>query len=324
MVTRLIRDVRDQIFGDKLVVATLGNFDGVHLGHQRLIERVLSWKEKLGETSGGRQVKSVVISFFPPPATFINKSVLLSQITSVREKYLIFDQYQIDYMCLLRFNAQLAGSSAERFVSDVLLKQLNIAVLVIGDDAGVGQRREGDSGFIAKKFRAAGREAEIVPLLDVNGEKISSRRIRSCLEMGDIKQVNQFLGRPFTLSGRVVMDQRRGAGLGFPTANLYLPGQMLPRFGVYVTTVLLGDRKYPSVTNVGIRPTFSAVVPVVETHILDFKSEQFYGERITVEFHKYIREELKFSNKQGLILQIEQDIQRARQTFAKMCPSNSQ
>lgn len=326
MAVRLIRDVRPETFGDKLVIATLGNFDGLHLGHQRLLGRVSDKKISLMESErlnpGQREVRSVLISFYPPPAAFIKRELVFSQLMSVREKCLLLDDFQIDYFYLVRFSAQLAEMSARQFVSEVLMQQLNVAILIMGEDAGIGKGREGNSSFIADQFKVAGREAKIVSLLELNGEKVSSRRIRSCLEMGDIRQVNQFLGRPFALSGRVVKDQTRGTKLGFPTANLRPANRVLPRFGVYVTTTELQGQRWPSLTNVGVRPTFSPSFPVVETHLLDFQARQLYGQRIKVEFHKHLRDELKFSSQQGLSAQIEQDLKRARQIIEKMKLNN--
>ena len=315
MTIEVLRDIDPALFRDKSVVAALGNFDGVHLGHQALFERLLALQKRHAESSE-LSVKSMVVSFFPPPTVVLNKEARLAQLMTVRQKVMLLDDLGVDYLCLLRFNRNLAEISAERFVTDVLIGQLNIAALVLGEDAGVGNRREGDAEFIASAFKRGGRVVDIAPLLEVNGEKVSSRRIRSCLEMGDIRQVNQFLGRPFTLTGRVARDARRGASLGFPTANIYPFGQLLPRYGVYATLTRLNDEVLPSVTNVGMRPTFTAVRPAVETHLLDFDTSEFYGQRIDVEFYRHLRDERKFLNKQGLVAQIEQDILKAREVLS--------
>ncbi len=287
-------------------VATIGNFDGVHRGHQAVIAQLHEQADALG-------CSATVITFEPLPHEYFLGDQAPGRLTPLREKLVLFDRLGIDQLLCLPFNASLANLSAEDFIQQVLVDGLHIRRLVVGDDFRFGKGRSGDFALLQRAGRAQGFEVvDTRTHVCDEGERISSTRIRKALAQGDFALAEQLLGRPFTMSGRVIHGDKRGRTIGFPTANIRANHPVSPLRGVFAVHVEgLGN----GVANVGTRPTFDGKHYLAEIHLLDFTGD-LYGQRITVQWQKKLRDERKFDNFQALVAQIEKDIAAARQYFA--------
>ncbi|MBI4328941.1 MAG: bifunctional riboflavin kinase/FAD synthetase [Chloroflexi bacterium] len=285
-------------------VLTLGTFDGVHVGHRRLVEAVV------GEATR-RGLHSVVLTFNVPPRAILYPETRVLQLSSLSERLALLRELGVDAVVPLTFDRDLASLSAREFVT-LLVENLRVRHLVTGPDFALGHNREGDVAALT----ALGEELDytvqvIQPLLD-DGGRVSSTSIREALRAGDIERTNRFLGRPFLLSGTVARGHARGKGLGFPTANVAIsPERAVPADGVYATRLLLRGESFPSVTNVGDNPTFGDAERSVEVHVLDFDRD-IYGAEVGIEFVQRLRGEVKFSTVDALLDQIREDVERAR------------
>ena len=288
-------------------LATIGNFDGVHLGHQSLLSALGAKRAELGAGS------SCLISFNPHPAVVLGAASALPKITTLRQKLEIIGKHGVDALYLIRFTQEFAKLSAEQFVSKVLLEQLKVDYLVIGPDATVGQGRQGTATFIKEMFGRAGKECHIVPFHSVSRTKISSGDIRKAISAGELDKVQALLGRNYALDTIVIPGEKRGATLGFRTANLRVAEQVVPATGVYATRLTVNGRNLDSVTNVGFRPTFgSSQLLTVEAHVFEL-NENIYGQRVSLEFVSRLRAERKFNSVDELKAQIVEDSRQAKE-----------
>lgn len=283
---------------------TIGVFDGVHLGHQHLIKRL---KKQAAE----RELLSGVVTFRGHPEEVLYPQMELTFLTSLEERISLIQNLGVEFIAVLSFTAEIAQLSARQFIS-LLKEQLRMQGLVIGPDFALGRGREGN----ATVLKALGQELDFtvtsVPQLTVEGQLVSSTRIRETLSRGDIKQVARLLGRHFTLSGVVVTGGERGRVLGFPTANIAPePGRALPADGVYVTWAQVDSKLYRAVTNIGIRPTFGGGERTIETYVLDFNGD-LYGRKVALQFIERVRGEIQFATPEELQQQIDSDVERAR------------
>ena len=298
------------------VTAAVGNFDGIHCGHQQLLVRLKEKKLEYARRHPGLQVCSVLVSFYPHPDAVLNKSEPPAALMTLRQKLEILAEKGVDVLLLKRFTASLGRMTAADFVEQCLIRSLNVNCLIIGPDARVGYRREGDAEFIRACMQQHGRETEIVPFAAEGGEKISSGRLRSCVKRGDLAAVKRGLGRNYALGGRVAAGDGRGRKLGFPTANLHVRGQAVPGLGIYAGYALINGEKHPAAINIGIRPTFGQNSVLVEAHLIGFAGENLYGKRMELEFVERLRDENKFNSAAELCMQINTDIQRAKEILA--------
>jgi riboflavin kinase/FMN adenylyltransferase len=287
------------------VSATLGNFDGVHLGHQKILKQL---KEKSGET--------FLISFYPHPALVLGKEKEVRHLTSLRQKIAILKKYELSGLWLMHFTKQLSQVSAADFVDLYLDKQFHAQQLVIGEDARIGKGGEGNAKWLAEYFKKKGRNAEVVPFALENKIKIGSQSIRMYLLDGEVKSAERLLGRPYSIIGRVAAGKRIGKRLGFPTANISIRRQLLPKNGIYVTVSVVKGELYQSVTSVGVNPTFPGGEVTVETHLLDYQGSDFYREICEVFFIERLRDEQKFADSELLKDQIKKDINLARKSLS--------
>lgn len=291
----------------------IGNFDGVHLGHRRLFEKLLQLKAQ----SSGRVI---ALSFYPHPSVKLGRIAQIPKITSLRQKLLALSQIGVEQLCLIHFTMAFSRLSTIEFIEQVLIRQLNIAALVIGQDARVGRGGEGTSEIILQALKQRGRACEIVELFDSAGQKVSSRRIRQAISVGQVMAARSLLGRPFALDARVVRGDGRGQSINVPTANLHTSSQVLPAIGVYACRMRLAGHSYMAVTNVGTRPTFGGHAVRAETHVIDAPPEienyLRYGVRCQVEFIERLRDEQRFDSVLALTKQIAQDIACARRVLA--------
>jgi len=291
-------------------IATIGNFDGVHLGHRGVIERLRREGERL-------QLPICVVLFEPQPREFFDPNHAPPRLMRLREKVDRLSELPVDHLLILRFNQALAQMLPEAFIKEILVDALKLRYLVIGDDFRFGRQRAGDF----KGLRAAGSQYgfEVVdtPSVMMEGERVSSTLIREALTQGQLERAARLLGKPYEVCGRVIHGQKRGRTLGFPTANLLLQRKNTPVHGVFAVTMRgLGEHAIPGVANVGVRPTVTGNETILlETHLLDFKGD-LYGKRVEVEFHSKLREERRFKDLLALKAQIELDIIAARTFFA--------
>lgn len=291
-------------------VATIGNFDGVHLGHRAVIERLVAEGRRL-------RLPVCVVLFEPQPREFFDPVGAPPRLMRLREKVDRLSELPVDYTLILRFNRVLAALAPEAFIQEILIQALNIGFLVVGDDFRFGQRRAGDFHLLQSYGARAGFAVADTPSVVIDGERVSSTLIREALLAGDLERAARLLGKPYEICGRIIHGRKRGRVLGFPTANLLMQRKNTPVQGVFAVTMRgLGEKPLPGVANVGSRPTVTGnETMLLETHLLDFSGD-LYGKRVEVEFHQKIRDERRFGGISELRAQIEQDIQAARAFFA--------
>jgi riboflavin kinase/FMN adenylyltransferase len=285
-------------------IVTLGNFDGFHLGHQALLARVKTQAATLG-------LPTVLMLFEPQPKEFFARqqgdASVRARLTRFSEKYRLARAVGIDYLYVLRFDQALGSLSAPAFVRDILVEQLGAKVVVVGDDCRFGAGRLGDFSLL---HRLSARYAYMpiqIPAIMVQGERVSSTRIRALLQGGEVASAAQLLGRPYAVFGKVVSGDQRGRLLGFPTANVPMHRERVVFTGVFAVRVTVGDAVYHGVANVGVRPTFQGAGVLLEVHVLDFKGD-LYGQRVCVEFLQKLREEKRFAGVEALVAQIKRDV----------------
>ncbi len=300
------------------VVVTIGNFDGVHLGHQRILALAVEQARQAGGTS-------VAFTFKPHPQISLRPEKELHLLCSYEEKLRLIEASGIDIAIEQPFSREFSTTDPEQFFSEVLIKRLNAVAIVVGYDFGFGKGRGGHLSVLEDLCRKAGVRLTVVQAQQNGGEVVSSSRIRTHLLAGEVDIATRLLGREFSYTGVVVRGEGRGRKIGFPTANLRLEHKLVLPWGVYATRAVLDDgRSLPSVTNIGVRPTFKTpegekpsrheieFPALIETHILD-ASLDLYGRSLEVQFVKRIREERKFPGVEALKLQISDDVAQARQ-----------
>ena len=292
---------------DAPVWLTIGNFDGVHLGHQALLADLI----RLARQDNTR---SVLLSFSPNPKVFFSgeKGFYLS---TPGEKTALLSRLGIDDVLIIAFEQKLANMAATDFMAE-LTRRINLKGLVVGEDFVFGHNRQGTTEVLAEFCEKQGIPFVVFPELMMDGEPVSSTRIRRALNDGKVDEARRLLGRPYAMCAKVISGEQIGKSIGVPTANLELdPDKFLPKRGVYATIAHLREKDYPAVTNVGVRPTFSEQEIVsVETLILDF-NDDIYGEELRVEFIQCLRPEQKFDSVQALTQQIEKDKLITRRIF---------
>ncbi|NMT65509.1 bifunctional riboflavin kinase/FAD synthetase [Marinobacter orientalis] len=289
-------------------VATIGNFDGVHLGHQTIIDQVHEKALELG-------VPSVVMVFEPQPREFFQGREAPPRLTAFRQKFESLLASGIDIVLCLRFNERFRSYSGMGFIEDVLIDGLGVRHLVVGDDFRFGCDRAGDFALLREVGEKRGFTVENTRTVTVDGERVSSTRIRNVLAENRIEEAEALLGHPFRIRGRVVYGRQLGREIGAPTANLLLP-QMPPLRGVYVISATLEDgRVVDGVANIGLRPTVDGKQPSLEVHLFDFAGT-LYGQRLDVVFRHALRDEVKFDSVDDLKQQIARDFDDARAWIA--------
>lgn len=283
----------------------LGNFDGVHIGHQKLINTLL-------DECKSKKLQSCVYTFINHTIPIISNESSLQYITNLDMKKRIFQNLAVDILILDEFNQKLMALSPEEFVSNVLVKMLNCKTAIVGFDYRFGYKAEGDITLLKKFGKKYGFEVIVVDAVMMKKEKVSSSHIRNYLKGGNIKSANAFLGRCFSLYSKVIHGDSRGTKLGYPTANISVdPLQIIPKSGVYATLVKVDDKIYMGATSIGTKPTFDAKSQSVETFILDYHGD-LYNKYIEIKFVEMLRSEFKFENPQALIKQIDKDIEQVK------------
>jgi riboflavin kinase/FMN adenylyltransferase len=291
---------------DRETVLTIGVFDGVHRGHCHLLRRLVQ-RSAPHQTLG-------VITFTNHPATVLRPDFKVSYINTPQQKVKLLEAQGMGLVVPLEFTAELSRISAREFTT-ALVEILNMRGLIIGPDFALGQNRQGNAEVLKELGAEMGFWVEMVEPLTVDGELVRSRRVREAIGMGDVAVVATLLGREFSLSGTVVVGNRQGRELGFPTANLDVnPEMMIPNDGIYATWAVIGGQRLPSATSIGIRPTFGLRDRVIEVHVMDF-NQDIYGAEIGVEFVDKLRDQETFTSVEALVEQIGQDVANARKTL---------
>jgi riboflavin kinase/FMN adenylyltransferase len=283
---------------------TIGSFDGIHVGHQSLIGQLVSQARQQGRLSG-------LVTFYPHPATVLSATSQPLYLTTPGEKAALLEPFGLDWIAILPFTPELASTAPETFVR-YLRDRLNMRSLWVGTDFALGRNREGDLITLQRLGQELGFTVCEFPYVTQGGEKVSSTRIRGLLRHGRVDKAARLLGRYYSVFGEVVHGAQRGRCLGFPTANIAVrPDRVVPANGIYATYAYLGSECYPSVTNVGVRPSFDNGERSVEAYLLDF-DRSIYGCDLAVSFVARLRPERRFPNVQELIEQIGVDVQEAR------------
>ncbi len=286
-------------------ILTMGNFDGIHLGHQFLLRRM----SQEAESSGGT---SVVLTFEPHPLKILAPIRAPKLLLNHKDKMLLLQSKGVDAVIIQEFDPSFAKIEAEDFVWRFLVKGLQVHRIWVGEGFRFGRGRQGSVDTLKQLGTKHGFQVEIIePVMD-DGQRISSTRIRALIEKGEVHEVSRFLGRCHFVSGRVVKGHRRGKELGFPTANIATRTEVLPPDGVYATFFWFQGRRCPSVTSLGTNPTFGDGPRTLETFVLDF-DEDLYDQSVRVSFVKLIRGQVKFSSPESLITQMHDDVRQARQ-----------
>ncbi len=290
-------------------VATIGNFDGVHLGHQAVIERLL-------EKSAELHLPSVLITFEPQPNEFfIHDDTAPARLMRLREKLLALQTLGVDYVLCLRFDTALAELTAEQFTQTILVEKLRVAHVLVGDDFRFGQQRTGDITQLKQLGQRWGFTADSIDTYVLNMQRVSSSYVRHALQHGELALAHTLLGRRYGITGRVAQGHQRGRMIGFPTANVFLHRKKVPINGVYAVTVRnLSERPLYGVANVGTRPTVDGTYSLLEVHIFDF-DQNIYGAHIYTEFMYKLRDERRFESFELLRQQILQDAEQAKDYF---------
>lgn len=308
MATELIRGLYNFSAQNKGCVATIGNFDGVHVGHQALLAMVV-------EQAKARKVPSVVITFEPQPGEYFASGIPVARLTRWREKFHALAQCEVDKVLVLPFNQRVAELTAGQFVLDVLCNGLGVRHLIVGDDFRFGRARQGDFEFLKEAGKQYQFTVENMPSVIIDSERVSSTRVRKALANADHRLVERLLGHPYFMEGRVVYGDKRGRSMGFPTANIYLHRKVAPVQGVYTVRMHgLSKQGLPGVANVGIRPTVGGTRSLLEVHLFDF-DQDIYQQQVRVEFCEKLRDERRFDNFDLLKEQIWLDALQAKEYF---------
>ena len=301
-----VREKIFQTFSNPSVA--LGNFDGVHLGHQEILKRTV-------ETAHSKGREAVVYTFDPHPRLVLNQAPEIPQITTAQEKADMLESLGIDVLVLAEFTKEFAKQTPEDFVENTLIEEMAIRNLFVGENYRFGSGRAGTASQLKRMGQEMGFFVHIVPSVRVGGEVVSSTLIRKLLMSGKIEEANEMLGRPFSIRGNVIHGHSRGKGLGYPTANIKPDRKLRPPDGVYAVFCEFQDRVYKAVMNIGNNPTFQDRRTSFEAHLLDFSGE-IYGSTIKLFFVKRLRPERAFTSVEELKAQIGRDVENARSELA--------
>jgi riboflavin kinase/FMN adenylyltransferase len=283
----------------------IGNFDGMHLGHQKILQSLVHQGDQ-------HDLATYVLTFSPHPRSVLSEG-RLEQIQTLEQRLDGIKKYAVQGILIIKFDQVFARLTAEQFVEGVLLDSLHAKVVIVGENFHFGQKRRGNVRLLMDNASRYGFEVISIPSVIVDNINISSSQIRQLLKNGEVEKANRLMGRPYAIKGTVVKGDSKGKTLGFPTANILTPNDILPA-GVFISRTHLESRNWPSLTNIGIRPTFQPKGRHVESYIIDF-TEDLYSKEINVSFLKKIRDEKKFESPQALIDQIHQDLQTAKDFF---------
>ncbi|MFH1148638.1 MAG: bifunctional riboflavin kinase/FAD synthetase [Pseudomonadota bacterium] len=291
----------------KDTVVTIGNFDGVHLGHQLLFDETRQQARSIGG-------ESLVMTFEPHPVRVLRPESNLKLISKCSKKIELIEKAGVDVLLCISFSREFAETTCDQFVDNILWSALHVKGVIVGYDYSFGKGRKGTIDFLKQKGKDLGFTVTVIEPLYVDGIIVSSTKIRELIAAGEMRAVRKLLGRPYQMSGTVLVGKRRGGSvLGFPTANIELSdNELAPKLGVYAVQVFYDGKSHDGVMNIGYNPTFGDLAVSAEVHIFDF-SEDVYGEKIEVNIIERLRDEKKFPGPAELIEQIKNDVERAKE-----------
>ena len=293
-------------------VVAIGNFDGVHLGHQRILSSV---KERAKEIKG----TSLVYTFYPHPFSVLTQGKQFLNITTLDEKLKLIETSGIDLVICEPFTLKFARTPAEEFVKDVLYRHVGVKEVFVGEDYTFGNKRQGNIYYLRKMGRVLNFRVKIIGSIIIDNIIVKSSKIREFIQMGEISVANRLLGRHYSIIGRVIKGKGRGVALGFPTANIKPYKTLYPRLGVYAVWVNLGNKRFPGAMNIGYNPTFNDRELSLEVYILDF-DKSIYDKELEINFVAKIRKEETFSSPEELIAQMHKDISTVRKILGTDSP----
>jgi riboflavin kinase/FMN adenylyltransferase len=296
--------------GIRSPVLTLGNFDGVHLGHQRILKRLVERARALGRPSA-------VYTFDPHPLKVVAPHRSPPLIISREEKTRLIEGHGVDCLVFARFTRGFAAKHPREFVEDVLVKGLSVREVWVGHDFSFGKGRLGTVGYLRELGEELGFGVRVVPEYRLKGEAVSSSRIRRLVAEGDVGAATRLLGRPYSIKGKVVRGRAIGSSMGFPTANLRVSSELVPGAGVYAARAYIEGKRLPAVVNVGVAPTFGKGERRVEAHLMGF-DRAIYGRAMEVAFVRRLRDERRFDSPEALARQIGKDVKRASGILSAM------
>lgn len=290
---------------------TIGTFDGVHYGHQQIIEKLVSEAKKANK-------KSVVLTFFPHPRMVLQKDNSLELINTIDERAALLEKTGLDYLIIHPFSKEFSKMSALEFVRDILVNQLNISKLIIGYDHHFGKNREGNITQLTEYSYVYDFNVEEIPAQDIDSVSISSTKVRRALHAGSLKTANNYLGYSFMLNGTVVNGKKLGGTIGYPTANIDVKEtyKLIPKTGVYVVKSTIDKKMVFGMMNIGSRPTVDGNHQTIEVHFFDF-NQDLYNQNLTIELMYFLRDEHKFDSIDSLVQQLKTDEEIARDYIAK-------
>ncbi len=291
---------------DTKTYVTIGTFDGVHFGHQKIIEKLVFEAKKA-------QKKSVVLTFFPHPRMVLQKDASVKLINTIDERANLLEKTGLDYLIIHPFSVEFSKMTALEFVRDILVNQLNIAKLIIGYDHHFGKNREGNITQLSEYSDVYNFDVEEIPAQDIDEVSVSSTKIRRALESGNLQTANHYLGYPFMLNGTVVNGKKLGGKIGYPTANIAIeePYKLIPKTGVYVVKSTINENVVFGMMNIGNRPTVDGNYQTIEVHFFDF-NEDLYGKKLRIDLLYFLRDEQKFDSISLLVNQLKNDEKNAK------------
>ena len=286
-------------------VVTIGTFDGIHVGHQKILKDLIEAAKKEGK-------KSVLLTFFPHPRMVLQKDVSIQLLNTIEEKSSLLEKMGLDYLIIHPFSREFSRLTALDFVRDILVNQLNTSRLIIGYDHHFGKNREGNIHQLREYSLLYDFKVEEIPAQDIDDVSVSSTKIRKALQEGNLKTANNYLGYNYMLNGTVINGKKLGGKIGFPTANLDIKEayKLVPKTGVYVIKTTIDNVLFSGMMNIGFRPTVSGKHQTIEAHIFDF-DKNLYGKNITIELLYFLRDEKKFDSVEDLIVQLHLDKENA-------------
>ena len=288
-------------------VLAIGNFDGVHLGHQELLKQAYIFSRKINKKFG-------IFTFDPLPKDFFNRTD--NKILNINDKIDVVKKFRADFFIKQNFNRNFSKISHDNFAKIILLKKLAVHSIFVGKDFKFGFKRKGNIFFLKKLSENNNFKIFIINFKKFNNYKISSSKIRSLIQAGKVNLAHKIMGRPWSISGKVIQGKKYGRRIGFPTANIKIFNQIKPLFGVYSVKIVFNKKTYKGIANFGVRPTFGSSSPVLEVNVFG-KNHNFYNKNIKVLFIDFIRKEKKFKNSSMLVRQIKKDIKVAKISLNK-------
>ncbi|AOW17984.1 riboflavin biosynthesis protein RibF [Polaribacter vadi] len=302
---KIVKDITN-FSSETQTFVTIGTFDGVHFGHQQIIEKLVSEAKKAGK-------KSVVLTFFPHPRMVLQKDAFLELINTIDERAALLEKTGLDYLIIHPFSKEFSRTTALEFVREILVNQLNISKLIIGYDHHFGKNREGNITQLTEYSHLYDFKVEEIPAQDIDSVSVSSTKIRRALHAGNLKTANNYLGYNFMLNGTVVNGKKLGGKIGYPTANIDVKEtyKLIPKTGVYVVKATVDKKTVFGMMNIGNRPTVNGNHQTIEVHFFDF-NEDLYNQHLTIELLYFLRDEHKFDSVELLIHQLKKDEETAR------------